>query len=273
SSANLYLSDRIQLRPGLQLDVGLRYSLTTRPTEVNQLDRIPYDCDCNNFAPRLALAWQAPGGWTARGSFAISFAEIQPVTYQQTRNNLPLVRNVQLQNPDFLDPTGDIDFDDPSGRAVPTFLTPELVSPYVHQYNFSLERGFARDTHLRLAYIGSRSVKIFNNFTMNRGEPTPGIPLLLKTVDARRPDSRFYDVFHIVNGGLGFFNAAQVTVDTRPVSGLTTSITYTFSKAIDEGPDHTATAANKDLTGRRHQWQYESFRDRRGLSAFDTPHS
>ncbi|MCP5116730.1 MAG: TonB-dependent receptor, partial [bacterium] len=65
SSANLYLSDRIQLRPGLQLDVGLRYSLTTRPTEVNQLDQIPYDCDCNNFAPRLALAWQAPGGWTA----------------------------------------------------------------------------------------------------------------------------------------------------------------------------------------------------------------
>ena len=127
---------------------------------------------------------------------------------------------------------------------MPTFLSRDLVSPYVHHYNFSIERRFTRDTQLRLAYIGSRSVKLMNSFTLNRGEPTPDIPLTLKTVDQRRADPRYFDVFHVVNGGLGFFNAAQATIDTRPFTGLQASVTYTFSKSIDEGPDYTSTAAN-----------------------------
>jgi hypothetical protein len=241
--------------------------------EVNKLDRVPYGCDCNNVSPRFGLAWQAARDWLLRASYGISFGEIQPVTYQQIRNNLPLVRSVQVPNPDFLNPLGGLDLDNPSGRAVPTFLSPDLVSPYVHQYNASVERKLGRETRVRLAYIGSRSVKLLNSFTLNRADPVPGIELTTKTVDERRPDPRYYDTYHIVNGGLGYFNAGQLSVDTAPIDGLVASLVYTFSKAIDDGADHTGTAANTDLLGRRHQWQYESFKDRRGLSNFDTTHS
>ena len=272
-ASSAYVADRWQACPRLQVYLGLRYSLLTRPVEVNGLDTLPYKSDGNNFAPRVALAWRAGWGWTWRASYAVSYAGIEPVTYQQVRNNLPLVRSVGIQNPDFLNPLGGLNLDKPGGRSVPTFFSPELVSPYAHQYTASLERGFGRDTQLRLAYIGSRGVKLINSFTLNRGEPTPGIPLTLQTVDQRRPDPRYYDTYLILNGGLAYFNAGQVTVGSRPARGLQTSLTYTFSKAIDDGSDYTATAANNDLLGRRNQWQYESFKDRRGLSNFDTTHA
>jgi hypothetical protein len=55
--------------------------------------------------------------------------------------------------------------------------------------------------------------------------------------------------------------------------GLFASATYTFGKAIDEGPDFSSTAANRDMLSSRSQSQYESFRDRKGLSNFDSPHA
>jgi hypothetical protein len=272
-SAGAFVADRWQAHQKLQLYLGLRYSLLTRPFEVNGLDQIPYPCDCNNFGPRFGLAWQAGWGWVVRASYAVSFGEIPPVTYQQIRNNLPLVRYLQVQNPDFLDPLRGMDLEDPGGRAVPTFLAPDLVSPYAHQYNLSLERSFARETRLRLSCLGSRSVKLLTPFIMNRADPVPGVPLTLDTVDQRRPDPRYYETVHVVNGGLGYFNAGQLSVETSPLPGLRTSLSYTFSKSIDEGPDYTATAANRDLSRGRSQWQWENFADRRGLSNFDSPHA
>jgi hypothetical protein len=268
-----FVADRWQVRPKFQIYLGLRYSLLTRPVEVNRLDRIPYPCDCNNFGPRFGLAWEAGWGWLARASYAVSFGEIPPVTYQQIRNNLPLVRYVQVQNPDFLDPLRGVDLESPAGRAVPTFLAPDLVSPYAHQYNASLERKLGRETQLRLAYLGSRSVKLLTPFIMNRADPVPGIPLTLDTVDERRPDPRYYEVVHVVNGGLGYFNAGQLALQSSPLRGLRTSLSYTFSKAIDEGSDYTGTAANRDLTRGRSQWQWDNFNDKRGLSNFDSPHA
>ncbi len=272
-SGNGYIADRWQARPGLTVYYGLRYSFLTRPVEVNGLDELPYGCDCNNLSPRLALAWEGPWRWVARASYAVSFGEIPPVTYQQIRNNLPLIRYVQVQNPDLLDPLRQVDLNDRQGRAVPTFISPELVSPYAHQYGLSLERRLARETTLRLGYVGSRSVKLLNAYIMNRAEPRPGELPTLDTVDERRPDPRYFETIHVVNGGLGYFNAGQVRVETAPAPGLRAGMTYTFSKAIDDGVDYTGTAAKRDLTRGRSQWQYASLEDKRGLSNFDTPHS
>lgn len=272
-TANSYFADRWQAHPRLTIYYGLRYSLLTRPVEVNSRDIIPYDCDCNNVSPRFALAWQAPWSWVVRASYSVSFGEIPPVTYQQIRNNLPLIRYIQVQNPDFLDPLKDADLDDPDGRVVPTFISPDLVSPYAHQYNLSLERKLPRETMLRLAYIGSRSVKLLNAYILNRAEPRPGELPTLETVDERRPDPRYYETIHVANAGLGYFNAGQISVETAPLRGLRTGVTYTFSKAIDDGSDYTGTAANRDLTRGRSQWQYASLADKRGLSNFDTTHS
>ena len=272
-TANAFVADRWRPSQRIQVDYGLRYNLVTGPTEVNGLNAQPYACDCNNFSPRLALAWVAGRGWTMRSSYTVSFGRIEPVTYQQIRNNAPLVRYVQVQNPDLLDPLRGIDLGNPNGRTSPTVFSADMVSPYAHQYSVLLERRFAKGSMLRLGYLGSRSLKLLNTFIQNRADQVPGIKATLDNVDQRRPDQRYYEVRRVLNGGRAYFDAAQVSFDQPVYRGLRMNVVYTFGKAIDEGSDFAFTAANRDMQTARSQWQYDSFNDKKGLSNFDSPHS
>jgi hypothetical protein len=271
-SANAFFGDKWTPSPRLQLYLGVRYNLLAAPVEVDGLNQVPYGCDCNNVSPRFSIAYNV-AGWVLRTAYTVSFAEIPPVTYQQVRNNAPLVSYIQVQNPDLLDPLRGIDLTAPGLRTSPTVLSPDLTSPYAHQYNFSLERRLPGGPLLRLGYIGSRTIKLLNVYIMNRADPAPGIPLIPATVDRRRPDPRFYEVKHIVNGGVAYMDAAQVSVDLPYRRGMAVTAVYTFGKAIDQGPDYASTAANNDLLTARSQWQYESLMDRKGLSNFDSTHA
>lgn len=270
---NAFFGDKWNGPADLQLYFGIRYNAVTAPVEVRRLDRIPYGCDCYNFSPRLGIAWRLSSAWVLRTAYAVSFGEILPVTYQQIRNNLPQVRYIQVQNPDALDPLRGVRLGDPNGRSSPTLLAPDLVAPYAHQYNLGVERRLGGRSLLRAAYLGSRSVKLLNAFIMNRATPAPGIPLTTATVDERRPDPRYYEVKQVVNAGIAWLDAAQLSWDIPWERGLTAGVRYTFSKAIDEGVDYSSTAANADILRGRSQSQYEQLRDRKGLSNFDSPHA
>jgi hypothetical protein len=100
-----------------------------------------------------------------------------------------------------------------------------------------------------------------------------GIPFTTTAVDQRRADPRYYDVKYVVNGGGAWLNAAQATIDYQFRRGLVWSATYTFAKAIDSGVDYSGTGANNDVTKGRAQSQFDNFRDRKGLSNFDSTHS
>ncbi len=272
-SADVFIADRWRAYSRLQIYYGLRYSIETAPVEVDRIDVIPYHCDCNNFSPRLSLAYTAGGGWVARASYNVSFGLIPPVTYQQVRNNPPEVYYVQVSNPGLVNPLRGLNLTGSNVRYSPTILSSNLVDSYSHQYGLTLERKLYGRVMLRLGYIGSRSFKLPNAYVMNRAEPVSGIPLTTATVDQRRPDPRYYEVKHIVNGGIAYFDAAQVNLELPATRGLTLGVTYTFSKAIDEGVDYSSTAANTDLTKQRSQWQYDSVRDKKSLSNFDSTHA
>lgn len=272
NGASVFVADRWRINSRLQVYAGLRYSIAGAPSEVDGLTSIPYGDDANNFSPRFSIAWQAGRGWTARASYTVSFGEIPPVTFQQARNNLPMVRYIQVQNPTLVDPIADA-LKDPNARTSPTLLSPDLVSPYAHQYNMSFERRFLNRYQLRMGYVGSRSFKLINSYVQNRAEPVPGIPLTTDTVDQRRPDQRYYEIKRIVNGGIAYLDAARISLDAPLAHGVAWGASYTFSKAIDTGSDYSFTAANKDLTTARSQSQYDSFNDKKGLSTFDSTHA
>ncbi len=269
---NLYAGDKFKVSQRLTLIYGLRYMADSRPVEVQAHEVVPYRTDANNLSPQVALAWRAGRGWVARAAYTTTFGQILPVTYQQIRLNPPDVTYVMAPDPYLPDPLRGVEIG-PGARYSPTWLAKELATPYSHQYNATLERRMAADSVLRVSYIGSRSIKMLNTFTMNRAEPVPGIPLTTATVNERRPDARYYDVKWIVNGGQAYFDAGQVSWDLPVRRGLMVNAGYTFSKAIDSGADFTATAANKDVSNFRTQWQYESFGDRKGLSNFDSTHA
>lgn len=125
----------------------------------------------------------------------------------------------------------------------------------------------------RFGYVGSRSFKLLNGYTINRAQPRPGIPLTLDTVDVRRADPRYYDVRNVINAGIGYFDAAQATLDLPSRHGIQGSVTYTFGKAIDQGADFTTTAANRDVNRSRAQSEFYQLQDKKSLSNFDSPHS
>ncbi len=272
-TGDFFFGDKWKAAKSLDVYFGLRYNLETAPVEIRRLDEIPYSCDCNNFSPRLAFAWRPGGGWVTRASYTVSFGAIPQVTYQQARYNLPSVRYVQVQNPDLRNPLRDVVSVESGGRTSPTFISPDMVSAYAHQYNFTLERRLASLMQLRLGYVGSRSFKLMNIYTVNRAEPVEGIPLTTATVDQRRADQRYYDVKYLLNGGIAYMDAAQATLQMPLRRGFTWAASYTFGKAIDEGSDYTFTAANKDMSTGRSQSQYDSLKDKKGLSTFDSTHA
>ncbi|MDX1984651.1 MAG: TonB-dependent receptor, partial [Bryobacteraceae bacterium] len=271
-SGRLYFGDQWRVNNRLQLYFGLRYGFDSVPTEVNGLNTLSYRCDCNNFAPSLAIAWQLPGAWMLRTSYSTSFDQIPPVTYGQVRYNLPHVVSIQVQNPNVLNPLNGINLNDPDIRSSPILYSPDLVSPYAHQYGLSLERKLGAAT-LRLGYIGSRSFKLMNVHQANRADPVDGIPLTTATVPLRRADPRYYDVRTVMSAGIAYLDAGQATFEMPRWRSIGGGVSYTFGKAIDEGQDYTATAANRDMSRARSQSQYGFLKDRRGLSNFDSTHS
>jgi hypothetical protein len=270
--ANLFIADQWKIGSRLQVYYGVRYNLESRPVEVHGLNEITYDADSNNLSPRFSIALRGPRDWVIRSGYTVSFGQILPVTYQQVRYNPPGARYVQVQNPDLLDPLRSINLNDPSGRTSPTFLSPDLATPYTHQYNFSLERR-VKTAVLRLAYIGSRTFKMLDTFIGNRATPVEGIPLTTATVDRRRADQRYFEVKHVMSGGAAYLDAGQISIDLPSTRGLAVGASYTFGKAIDTGTDYSATGANNDMLKGRSQSQVFLFQDRRGLSNFDSTHS
>jgi len=267
-NGGLYVGDNWKVRPNLQVSLGLRWAFDSTPAEIRAREVFPYGCDCNNFSPRVSLAWSMPGKWVLRAAGTVSYAPIQPVTWQQIRNNTPLVRVVQVQNPDLVNPLAGANLN----RVSPTQLSPDLTSPYSSQYNLTLERKLSQYV-MRAGYLGSRSYKMMNSWITNRAQPMAGIPLTTATIDQRRADPRYYEVRTITNGGNAWFDAAMFTVELPQRRGFQASTTYIFSKALDAGADFTTTAANRDLSARRSQSEFDAYGDRKSLSDFDSPHS
>ena len=265
----LYVADEWNVLPNLQLYFGLRHSMVTAPTEVNNLNTSPYGSDANNFSPRFGFAYRGLGDWVFRGSYNISFGEIFPVTYSQIRYSPPLVRAVNLQNPILTDLLRGVDLNSVNQRAALLRFNPDLATPYAHQYTLTMEHAFG-PMSLTLAYLGSRSIKVFGPLVFNRARYAPGATT--GNVNQRRPDQSIFEDMQISNAGMAYLDAAQVNWRFRSLKGFTGGGTFTWSKALDQGSMYNSTAANNDLIGGS-QAETNQLQDLKGLSQFDSPYS
>jgi hypothetical protein len=74
-------------------------------------------------------------------------------------------------------------------------LSPDLVTPYTHMYNFALEWALPAQTLVRLAYMGGRSFHLLTQGTYNRPVVVPGVPTTSATINQRRPDQRYVAIY------------------------------------------------------------------------------
>jgi hypothetical protein len=189
-----YLQDDWKMRPNLTLNLGLRYEMSTIPTEtqdkIELLQNIwtnPGNCiessqgfaNCNgfytktfqsnpttkNFEPRVGFAWDPfrTGKTSVRGGFGLF--DVLPLPYMIALNALqtaPVAVEVDLSSP------GQGTF--PHGLAAIALATPQPTTKrwnylqpnpkrnYVMQWNFNVQRQVTPSTAVTLAYAGSRAL-------------------------------------------------------------------------------------------------------------------
>ncbi len=157
-----------------------------------------------------------------RASYGIHYGEVFRTTYMRTRYNPPEILSLNINSPDLSNPLKDFSLDnlDPNERTDFNLLDPNLVSPYSHQYNFTWELRPTGDWVVELGYVGSRSHKLLAGWTENRGGIGPGVESTTSNANERRPDPRYADVFHILNGSRAFYDAAKVTLRVPNLGGV-----------------------------------------------------
>lgn len=275
-SALTYVQDSWKVTPEFTLQLGLRYEPVGSPTEADALSEIPYDGDWNNFAPSLGFAYRPDGRWgVVRGTYGLHYGQLFNATFMQARFNTPGVLSVVVNAPDLLDPLREFspaDLD-PTARSAHFQLDPELSTPYSHQYNLSWAFQPRRDWTLDIGYVGSRSHRLLNQRYTNRAQPVPGIAQITRTINQRRADPRYFDVLHVVNGSIGYFDAAKVSLRVPNWAGLNLDASYWWSKAIDLGANYTNTATGRDGRLARSPTEFDVWGYMKGVSDYHQPHA
>lgn len=271
-----YVQDSWKLSPRVTLQLGLRFEPTGSPAEVGGLSDIPYDSDLNNLAPSLGFAYR-PGSrlGVIRGAYGLQYGQLFDATYMQARFNTPGVLGVVINAADLLEPLRELEPSDldPTARSIRYTLDPDLSTPYSHQYNLSWTFEPRRDWALEFGYVGSRSHRLINQRYTNRAQPVPGIPQVTRTINARRADPRYFDVLHVLNGSIGYYDAAKATWRARRWAGLDLEASYWWSKAIDLASDYTNTGVGRDGRLGRSPNEFDVWGYMKGVSEFDQPHA
>ena len=267
-----YFQDAYQLRPNFTLSFGLRYELTTSPTEVNGLTDVGYSTDTNNFAPHLGFAWRPADGLVVRGGYGISFGQIFPGTFQLARFNPPAVRTINIQNPSLVNPLQELETRGELERSELSLLSADLVAPYAHQYNLVIQKSLLNDLSLEVGYIGNRTLKTFFPFVSNRAEPVPGDEPTTENINTRRPDSEFLNVRTIINSGISYYDGLRFRLTRRFGDRFAFDLGYVFSKNVSSGFDFAATL-NREAAVQVSQNNEDFQADMRSLASFDTRHA
>ena len=280
---NLYFEDDWRISPRLTLNLGARYEYNSPPIDPtnrmstldmtnNQIVSVGTDGisrsgirpDWNNVAPRVGLAWSPGGSLVVRAGYGIYYdsgmLEVNSAMYfNPPEFNLleffPSAANLlTLQDPF---PIGTA-YTPPASLNV---LSPNVITPYMQQWNFTVERKFASLGTFTLGYAGSGGTHLIRGIDSNQPLPGPG------DVQSRRPYPQYGDIFLITSDANSSYNSLQATFSRPMGSHLSVWAAYTFSHSIDEQSAFLSTIPDPNFPQNSHDPDAE-----RGNSSFDMRH-
>ena len=280
TATNVYVQDDWKLRPGLTLNLGLRYEYNTPPTDptdrmsvlnlaTGQLSRVGQNGvsrsgtrpDRNNFAPRVGFAWSPGSRTTIRGGYGVFFDSGLLVANTSLYFNPPYF-NIRAFFPTA---TSLLTLADPfltRGGITPaaslSSLSPDMTQAYLQHWNLNIQHQISSVGVLTVSYGASKGTHLIRSRDFN--QPAPGAGDLAR----RRPLPAFSNIFLIESGGNSNFNSLQVSL-TRPLSrGLSMIAAYTYSKSIDDTSAFLGVKADKNFPQNS-----SSFAAERAASSFD----
>src|SRR5581483_625034 len=188
--SNFYAQDAWKIRSDLTVNIGLRYEYNTPSTDptnrmsvlnlsTRQLSQVGtggvsrsgIQPDYNNFAPRVGFAWNPRKNLVIRGGYGIFYDagmfEVSSALYFNPpwftiRLFFPSATSLlTLQNPFPLN----------SGLIPPASLStlaPDLVTPYLQDWNFNVQQAVDRIGTFSIAYAGSKGTHLIRSLDLNQ---------------------------------------------------------------------------------------------------------
>ena len=259
SDVNLYVQDTWKLAKRLTLNYGLRYekSFLPQPPSAYVDSNYPQSARVNSpnkdFAPRLSLSYSLNDRTVLRAGYGIYYARflgdgmqelvfIGPGKYQTSIS----VNPNQTGAPVFPNVVPNVQ-SVPAGTSKIAFADPNFRNPYTQQGTLAIERELAHDLGLTVSYLWSRGVQIWTQRDVNLG--APGAVQTYSILDAsgnkvgswstpvyitaNKVDTRYSNINQVENGGQSWYNGLALQLRKKMAHGLSASVSYTWSHAID----------------------------------------
>ncbi len=290
-----FVQDSYRVRPNVTLSAGLRYDLTSPPVDVDDratlydpqsgalvpvgtagLSRAGYDADRNNWAPRIGAAWTIDAAATTvlRGAYGIHYNHSALAPSEGLYFSAPYFNFAAF----FTSPLGLVTLSDPFPRNFP-IPTPnpafgvqrDLRTPFLHEFNVTLQRQLGATRVAEVAYVGSRGRNLIAAKDINQPRPSTA-PLNL------RPDPRFADITFLESRARSEFDSLQARFQQRYAFGCTMLVAYTLGRSMDDASGFFTSAGDpnfpQDSNTLDAEWGRSSFDVRHRLSvsfSYDLP--
>ncbi len=227
-----FVQDDVRLTDRLSLNLGLRYEAVTVPTEVDgKISNLRSVTDAaltigdpwhdnpslKNFAPRVGMAWDPFGNskTSVRAGFGIFHDQILPKYYFFSGSlNPPFTTRTSLANPPF--PNVVANFDSEAYiRAQLQTVNYDLQTPYIMQFNASVQRAFGDSWDVVAGYVGSRGRNLFRLGDANLAPETVvnGVKTYQPQLGRRNP--LFTGIWQRMTDAKSFYDSAQLSVNKR----------------------------------------------------------
>jgi len=212
--------------------------------------------DPNNFGPRIGLAYSPArsGRLIVRGGYGVYYSRAT-FAYASMSAQLPPMFILGVRNGAPFDTPF---FNVPAQSQFPTFVSPVplagpafdrgLRTPYVQQYNLSLETPFRKDLVLQAAYVGANGRKLFRQVAINQAQlASPQHPVtnavtgMVFTSNAPADAPLRAPLQGVSINGFSLnestaassYNSLQLSMIGRPSNHAQFLAGYTFAKSID----------------------------------------
>ena len=285
---NFYFEDDWHLLRKLTLDLGVRYEFNTPMTDAhNQMYTLDLKTgaivqvgtdgvstsgispDYHNIAPRLGIAWNPSRNWVLRSAYGIYY-DSGMFTVNSAQYFNPPIFNLAvyfpsaaglltLQNP-FPSNAGYVP---PAGLNV---LNPNLPTPYMQQWNLSLQRSLGPWGNFTASYAGSKGTKLVRPYDLNQPPPSS---TYLQTARAEQNPlfANYGNIFFIDDGGNSTFNSLQLNYNRTLGTRYSVSAAYTYSHSIDDASAFLGLQQDPNFPQDSHNLESD-----RGNSGFDMRH-
>ena len=264
-----YLLDDWKARKNLTLNLGVRYEATTVPTEVhgnisrlvNLTDPAPTlggtyfsNPTLKNFEPRIGVVWDpfATGKTAIRAGFGIF--DILPLPYQFELLSALAAPYLQVGSvvysnvaaPYTTTQPGDGKFAHGSFASIqaPSTLRQSYIQPtpprnYLMEWNMNVEQDLGHSFSAMLGFVGSRGVhQPFRTDEVNTVQPIGIINGQLTfpkpgTTPVLNPNVGQIAAIYYNNNT--YYDGLQAGIKKKMSHGFQAQVSYTYSKAIDQG--------------------------------------